>query len=475
MEPIANKLPPQNDEAEQSVLGAIMISQEAMDKVADMLEKDDFYKEKHRLIYQAMHNLYRKSEPIDLLSLTNRLKDKKQLKKIGGRSYLIQLANAVATAANIKTYAEIVQRKATLRRLIKASCDINQLAYDQEEEIDELLDKAEQKIFKISQKYVRQDFRALKPMLSEAFERLDKLQSQDNPFRGLPTGFYDLDNILGGLQKADLITLAARPSLGKTSLALNIASHVALKSQVPVGIFSLEMSNDQLVDRLICAQSQVDMWKYRTGKLSTSGENNDFLRINASINELSNAPIFIDDNASSNVMQMRAMARRLQANHDLGLIIIDYLQLMEGRSRTESRVQEISEISRGLKNLARELNIPVLALSQLSRAVENRSPQIPKLSDLRESGSIEQDSDVVLFIYREDRENPNTDKKNIVDILIAKHRNGPIGKVDLYFNENCVRFENLDKSHTQDTPEKEENQKNNQFSIEDNINKELNN
>jgi len=444
MEPLADKLPPQNVEAEQSVLGCLMLDKNIIIQVADILKPEDFYKGVHNIIYQAMLDLYNKREPIDLLSLTNRLTEKKKLEETGGHAYLTTLVNAVPTSAHAKHYAEIVQRKATLRRLINSAAQITELAHEESEDIDILLDQAQQKIFQVSQKHVKQDFQLIKPMLKQAFDRLDSLHKSDGALRGLTTGFYDLDSKLAGLQKSDLIILAARPSYGKTSLALDIARHIAVQEKVPVGLFSLEMSKDQLVDRLLCSQGEVDLWKYRTGKLGVSDDNNDFSRINSAIDVLSNAPIYIDDASSANVMQMRTMARRLQAEHGLGMIVIDYLQLMEGNA--ESRVQEISEISRSLKSLARELNVPVLAISQLSRAVEARSPSIPKLSDLRESGSLEQDSDVVLFIYRKDKDRPNTDQKNIADIIVAKHRNGPIGQIQLYFNENIASFRNLQKS-----------------------------
>jgi len=444
MDPITDRLPPQNIEAEQSVLGCLMLDKDAIFQIADILKPADFYKPVHQFIYQAMLKLYERREPIDVLSLSNRLTEKKQLEEIGGHAYLTDLVNTVPTAAYVKSYADIVSRKALLRRLIDSAARITQSAFEESEDVEVILDKAEQRIFNVSQKYARQDFILIKPMLAEAFERLDELHKGDGKLRGLSTGFYDLDNKLAGLQKADLIILAARPSYGKTSLALDIGRHIALHEKVPVGIFSLEMSKDQLVDRLLCNQGQVSLWKYRTGKLSGQGEDNDFSRISQAIDVLSQAPIYIDDSSATSVMQMRAMARRLQADQGLGLIIVDYLQLME--SAGESRVQEISNISRSLKGLARELNIPVLAISQLSRAVEARPDQVPRLSDLRESGSIEQDSDVVLFIHRKDRVNPNTEQKNIVDIIIAKHRNGPIGAIQLYFNEDIVSFRNLQKS-----------------------------
>jgi replicative DNA helicase len=392
-----------------------------------------------------MLELYEKNEPIDLLSLTNRLEEKKQLEEIGGASYLTSLVNTVPTAAHVVHYAKIIKNKKILRDLIETSHQIVQLSYQEPEDVENLVDTAEQKIFSISQKSINQKFLPVKDTLEEAFERIDKLHRGDGTIRGIPTGFIDLDNYLAGLQKSDLIVLASRPSLGKTTLALDFARHIAVKSKIPVAIFSLEMSKEQLVDRLICAQAEVDLWRMRTGRLSGEGPDNDFQRIQQALDDLSAAPIFIDDTPSPTVLQMRTMARRLQAEHNIGLIIIDYLQMIQPRRLNDSPVQQVTETSRGLKALARELNIPVLALSQLSRAVESRSPAIPKLSDLRESGAIEQDSDVVLLIYREDKDKPNTDRKNIADIIIAKHRNGPTGRVELFFNESQVSFKNLER------------------------------
>ncbi|MDP2930551.1 MAG: replicative DNA helicase, partial [bacterium] len=439
------KLPPQNLEAEQSVLGCLLIDKNAIIKVVDFLQTRDFYKAVHQEIYQSMMELFEKSEPIDLLSIANRLKDKNKLEDIGGKSYLTQLVNAVPTAAHTLTYAKIVQHKRILRDLIDASYDISDMGYNESEDVDVLLDQAEKKVFSITQKSLTQKFLPIKDSLGEAFERIDRLSKHEGGPRGVPTGFIDLDNMLSGLQKSDLIILAARPSMGKSSLALDIVKNVAVKEKLPVGIFSLEMSMDQVVDRLISSQSGVDLWKIRTGTLSSRGEDNDISKIQNALGILAEAPIFIDDAATSNVLQLRDMARRLQADQGLGLLVIDYLQLTEPRNAQESMVQQITEVSRSLKGLARELNVPVIAISQLSRAVEQRVPQIPRLADLRESGSLEQDADVVLFIYREDRYRQDSEKKNIADIIIAKHRNGPVGKVELYFNEQVVSFRNLAK------------------------------
>jgi len=442
----ADKLPPQSLDAEESVLGALMMDKNAVIRVADILRPEDFYKRAHQLIYSAIVALYEKSEPIDALSLSNKLKESSDLETIGGTTYLTSLVNTVPTASNVLHYAKIVRHKKILRDLISASQDIANLGWQENQDIELVLDEAEKKIFSISERSLKQDFLPIKLALEDAFERIDRLHKGDGALRGVSTGFADLDHYLAGFQKSDLIIIAARPSLGKTSLALDIARSVAVKEKIPVGIFSLEMSKEQLVDRLLASEAGVDLWRLRTGRLSMDGEDSDFSKIQEAMGILAEAPIFIDDAASSNILQMRTMARRLQAEHGLGLVIVDYLQLMEGRNGgSENRVQEISEISRSLKNLARELDVPVLALSQLSRAVESRSPQIPKLSDLRESGSIEQDADVVLFIYREDREKPNSEKKNVAEIHIAKHRNGPVGKVDLYFNADQVSFKNLAK------------------------------
>lgn len=442
------KIPPQNVEAEQSVLGSLLIDKEAVVKIADIVRPEDFYKENHKKIFEAMIELYEKREPIDVLSLTSRLSDRADLDFIGGRSYLAQLTNAVPSSSNIVTYANIVQHKATLRRLLSAAAAISELGYKETDEVEQVLDEAERSIFDVSQKYLRQQFIPLKTVLTEAFDRIDELHRESGKLRGVATGLRDLDNILAGLQKGDLVILAARPSVGKTSLALDFARHIAVHEKVPVGLFSLEMSKEQLVDRLLVAQADVDLWKMRTGKLS---EDEDFSRIGHAMGVLSEAPIFIDDSAITTVLEMRTKARRLQAEHGLGLLIVDYLQLMEGRAQAENRVLQISEITRGLKGLAKELSVPVLAISQLSRATEMRSPPIPKLSDLRESGSIEQDADVVLFIYREEVYKPDTPRKHIADLIIAKHRNGPIGQVQAFFDENKTSFRNLEK-HLEQPP-----------------------
>ena len=447
---LPEKLPPQSIEAEQSLLGCLMLDKNAITKVADFLMPQDFYKAVHQEIYRACQELFEKGEPIDVLSLSNRLKEKGLLEEIGGNSYLTELVNSVPTASHVLSYAKIVQRKRILRNLIEASHEIGLLGYNETEDTDLLLDEAEKKIFSIAQRSLSQNFIPVKATLEDAFERIERLSRHEAGLRGLATGFTALDNILAGLQKSDLIILASRPGLGKSALAANIAANIAISQKVPVGIFSLEMSKDQVVDRLIASLANVDLWRLRTGRLSGEGDDNDFVKIQQAMGILSEAPIYIDDAASSNILQMRAMARRLQADKGLGLIIVDYLQLMEPRNPNDQIVRQVTEISRSLKGLARELSIPVLALSQLSRAVEQRSPQRPRLADLRESGSLEQDADVVLFIYREDRYRPETPRKNIADIIIAKHRNGPVGSVELYFDERVVSFRNLEKGYAEE-------------------------
>lgn len=441
------KLPPQSPEAEKSLLGCLMLDKNTVFKVADFLQPSDFYKKQNQYIYEAIIDIFAKGDPVDLLSVANRLKDKNLLEEVGGNAYLTELINSVPTASHALTYAKIVQKKRVLRDLIEASYDLSEMGYSEAEDIDKLLDKAEKRIFSIAQKSLTQKFSLVKDSLAEAWERIDLLSQHKGSLRGLSTGFSDLDNILAGFQKSDLIILAARPSLGKSALAINIAANIAINQKIPVGIFSLEMSRDQIIDRLIAYQSGVDLWRLRTGRLSGEGLDNDFTRIQHAMGILSEAPIYIDDAAIVNVLQMKAMARRLQAEKGLGLIIVDYLQLMEPTNPSDSTVKQVTEISRSLKALARELNVPVLALSQLSRAVEQRSPQVPRLADLRESGSLEQDADVVMFIYKEDRYRPDTARKNIVDIIIAKHRNGPVGKVELYFDERTVGFRNLEKDY----------------------------
>ena len=442
------KIPPQNTEAEASLLGAVLIDNEALVKIADRVSPDDFYDERHQRIYESIMQLYEKRNPIDVLTLTEQLRSTGLLDMVGGAAYLTQLTNFVPTAAHVENYADIVSQKALRRRLIKASRDIINLGQDESKSLQDLIEDAEQRLFSVSQQHVKQDIVSLETVLSESFERLDELHKDKNTIRGVPTGFKDLDAILAGLQKSDLFILAARPSMGKTALSLNLAHNVAVKAEEPVLIFSLEMSKEQLVDRMLSMESGVDAWALRTGNLT----DDDFEKIGHAMGTLSEAQIFIDDTPGITVSDLRTKARREAHIRPLGLIIVDYLQLMSGGHRfggDGNRVQEISEISRGLKGIARELNVPLIALSQLSRSVENRSPQIPQLADLRESGSIEQDADVVAFIYREDYYNPDTDRRNITDIFIKKHRNGPTGAVELYFDKEKQRFRSLDTRHSE--------------------------
>ncbi|MEK7551924.1 MAG: replicative DNA helicase [Patescibacteria group bacterium] len=439
------KIPPQNLEAEMALLGSLMLRAEAIYEIVDIINGNSFYSKKHKLIYDAVQDLFKKNNPIDLLSVSARLKEKNSLDEIGGSSFLAELLNSVPTAVNVRHYGEIVKTKHVMRRLIEASEHIANLGYEEESDLEEILDRAEKKIFDVTSSGGTFKFTEIKDELEEAWERLDKLHNSKGEMRGIATGFPDIDHKLAGLQKSDLIILAARPSMGKTSLALDIARQTAVMHNNSVGIFSLEMSSQQLVDRMLAAQANVDAWKLRTGKLSRE---EDFTSIRQSLDKLSTAPIYIDDQPGNNIIKMRATARRLKAEKDLKLIIVDYLQLMlpTGSRHNENLVQQVTEISRSLKNLARELDVPVLALSQLSRAVESRGGR-PRLSDLRDSGSIEQDADVVMFIHREDKYKEDSDRTNIAEILIEKHRNGETGKVDLFFNDKKATFQTIAKGN----------------------------
>ena len=448
MEP-TTKTQPQNTDAEASLLGAILIDSDAIVKIADSISADDFFDTKHQRIYQAVSQLYEKRSPIDVLTLADQLKNNGYLDLVGGPSYLTELTNFVPTAAHAEQYADIIAQKAIRRRMMAAAQDIASTSGDETKSVKEIIEEAESRLFNVSQQHVKQSVISIEEILAESFERLDDLHKDKQKIRGIPTGFKDMDNLLAGLQRSDLFILAARPSMGKTAFALNLAHNVAVQAKEPVLLFSLEMSKEQLVDRLLSMESGVDAWALRTGNLSDS----DFEKIGQAMGTLSEAPIFIDDTPGITVSDMRTKARREAHNRPLGLIIVDYLQLMSGGGKYASdgnRVQEISEISRGLKGVARELNVPLIALSQLSRSVESRNPQIPQLADLRESGSIEQDADVVAFIYREEYYNPETDRKKLTDILIKKHRNGPTGGVELYFDNEKQRFRSLDKRHAGD-------------------------
>jgi replicative DNA helicase len=440
----AGKLPPQNVDAEMSLLGAVLIDEETLADISEHVTPKDFYDKRHAIIYDAMMRLYEKHRPVDLLTLTDELKKKKELDAVGGSAYITELTNFVPTAAHAETYAEMVAQKAVRRRLIKASGEISEMGFDEDTTTQELLEKAEAELFAVSDQSLKQDLVSIESILTESFDRMEELHRNKGSLRGVRTGYRDLDTMTAGLQRSDLIILAARPSMGKTTLVTNLAYNVATVAKQSVIFFSLEMSKEQLVDRMLADASGVNSWNIRTGNLSDE----DFSKISEAMGEMAEAPIFIDDTPGLSVLEMRTKARRAAHEQPLGLIIVDYLQLMQGSGRSDgNRVQEVSEISRGLKLIARELNVPVIALSQLSRSVESRSPQIPQLADLRESGSIEQDADIVMFIYREDYYNPDTDRQHITDLIISKHRNGPTGKVELYFNPERLRFSSVDRTH----------------------------
>ena len=437
------KLLPQNIEAECGVLGSIIIDPEAIVQVADFLHSDDFYRDAHRTIYEVILQLYEQREPADFITISDELERRNKLEEVGGASYITSLINQVPTSGNVEYYGRIVERTSILRRLIHAAGQIAAIAYE-EGDADVALDRAEQLIFNISQRHARTDFSLLRDILSEYMNKLDQLHERRGTIVGVPTGFTDLDRLTGGLQRSDLIILAARPAIGKTSLALSLAHNSTVKYQHSVAIFSLEMSKEQLVQRLLSMDAGVDQQRLRTGWI----EDDEWDRIIYAMGTLSEANIWIDDTPGITTVEMRSKARRLQAEHGIDLIIVDYLQLMQSvlgsGKRNENRVQEISEVSRNLKALARELNLPVLALAQLSRAVETRQSKVPQLSDLRESGSLEQDADIVMFIYRDDIYNPESERKNIADIIVAKHRNGPVGEVSLYFQASQTRFRELE-------------------------------
>lgn len=444
---IAGKLPPHNLEAEQSVLGALMIDKEAILRVADILRPLDFYRPSHGKIYEAIMTLYEKSQPIDTLTVSAMLKEMNVFKDVGGSTYLADVMNMVPSAANVEHYANLVKEKRVLRDLISASAEIAESALNPDGDIDTMLDTIENKIFSIAQHSRPQKFVSLNAELKGAYERIEKLHQSKGELRGVSTGFTELDNYLSGFQNSNLIVLGARPSFGKTSLALDFARHAATKGKKCVGIFSLEMSREEVIDRLIAAEARVSLWKLRTGKLT---EDVDFQLIQSALDSLSNTKIFVDDTPGINVLQIRSVARRLQMEHGLDLLVVDYLQLITPRNtRTDNTVAQITEISRGLKILARELNVPVIALSQLSRGIEQREDKVPKLADLRESGSIEQDSDVVMLIYRKDKhkQNPDPEEINSAEIIVAKHRNGPIGSIKLKFDPDRASFTSIDMHH----------------------------
>lgn len=429
------RVPPHSIEAEESVLGAMLLDRDAISEVVEFLRPQHFYKDAHSRVYDAMISLYEEREPIDLVTVGERLKKAKSLTKVGGSAYLSSLANKVPTSAHVEHYAKIVKDHYTRRELISMAGRLTEMSFDDGGELAELMDEAEKSVFSLSQQHLERVFIPIKQALAESFDRLDELHKNAGGLRGVPTGFTDLDNALAGMQKSNLLILAARPGMGKTALSLNIAQYVAVEKKIPVGFFSLEMSNEELVDRLLVSQAQIDAWKLKTGRL---GEE-EFTRLSDAMGVLADAPLYIDDTPGVSVMEMRTKARRLKSEHGVELIVVDYLQLVKGRN-LENRVQEVTEISQGLKNLARELKVPVLSLSQLSRAVEHRGNRQPQLADLRESGAIEQDADVVMFLYREDDDDMESVKLNI-----AKHRNGPLRMIDLKFVGNLVRFYGVDR------------------------------
>ncbi|HAH97205.1 MAG TPA: replicative DNA helicase [Firmicutes bacterium] len=441
MSEIIERIPPQNIDAEKSTLGSMLLEKEAIFTATEILKPDDFYREAHRLIFQAVSALSGRGEPVDLVTVAEELRQRNLLEQVGGASYLASLANCVPTAANVEHYAKIVEEKSVLRALISASTRVAQMGYDANLEVETILDEAERAIFAITQKRNIQGFVSLRSILIEAFERIEKLYTEKGGITGIPTGYADLDRLTSGWQPSDLIIIAARPSMGKTTFTLNLAQQAAVEMKIPVIYFSLEMSKEQLAQKLLCAEAGVDSQRLRTGQLVES----DWPKLSYALGRLSEANMFIDDTPGISAMEIRAKARRIKAEHNLGLIVIDYLQLMQSRTRSENRQQEVADISRSLKALARELAVPVIACSQLSRAVEQRAQKVPSLADLRESGSLEQDADIVAFLYRDDYYNPDTDKKNITELIIAKHRNGPTGSIELYFQKEYSKFESLDK------------------------------
>lgn len=438
-----NKVPPHNTEAEESVLGAILIDRNALTLIADILKPDHFYDPNRGVIYQGILDLYQKREPIDLLTLADQLKKSKSLTKVGGSAYLAQLAEQVPTSAHVQSYAKMIKDAFIKRQLIQIASNFNEMAFDDSTQLEEILDQVEQKVFSLSQQNIEKGFIHVKKALADSFDRLDELHRSDGQMRGVPTGLSPLDHVLSGLQPSNLLILAARPGTGKTAFALNIAQHAAVKEKLPIGFFSLEMSKEELIDRLLVAQADIDAWKLKTGRLAEE----EFGRLSDAMGVLAESPIFIDDTPGMSILEMRTKARRLAAEYGLKLIIMDYLTLARPSRPMESRVQEVGEISMGLKNLARELKIPVIALSQLNRSVEHRGSSQPQLSDLRESGAIEQDADVVMFLYRED-----SDDRESVKLNIAKHRNGAVATIDLRFVGNKMRFFAIDSVHDLPTP-----------------------
>ena len=438
-----DRIPPQNIEAEQAVLGAVLLEKDVLILVSEILMPEDFYRGAHQKIYRSMLELSESGQPVDLITLTSDLQNKKLLEEVGGVSYLTDIANAVPTAANVEYYAKIVEEKAVLRRLIRAATEIASTSYIESDDVQDILGDAEKRILEISQKKRQEGFIAIKDVLMDTLDRIEFLNQHKGEITGVPSGFTDLDKMTSGFQRSDLIILAARPSVGKTAFALNVAQNAAARAKQTVAVFSLEMSAAQLVQRMVAAEGNLDAHKLRTGQM----EDEDWQKLTMAMSTLSEAPIFIDDSPGVTVYDIRSKLRRLKADRGLGLVVIDYLQLIHGRGKSDNRQQEISEISRQLKGIARELEVPVIALSQLSRAVESRQDKRPMLSDIRESGSIEQDADIVAFLYRDDYYNPETEKQNIIEIIIAKQRNGPVGKVELVFLKNFNKFVNYAQDH----------------------------
>jgi len=429
------KLPPHDLDVERSVLCAILIDPDAIVKVSEHLSPDSFYKKAHQLIYEGMVELYEKREAIDVVTLTSQLKKKKCLTAVGGSSAIAKLSNLLSTSANVESYAKLVKENHVRRRLISLAAEMSDMAFDEGKNAQDILDAAERSVFSVSQTQSNRSFIPIKDTLVESFERLDELQKMGNELRGVSTGFNDLDSVLAGMQKSNLLILAARPGMGKTAFSLNLTQHVCVEAKKKVGFFSLEMSKEELVDRLLVSQADIDAWKLKTGRL----DQQDFLKLSDAMGVLAESQLFIDDTPGMSIYEMRTKARRLMSEHQIDLLVVDYLQLAHGRNR-ENRVQEVGEISQGLKNIARELRVPVLALSQLSRAIESRGEKKPQLSDLRESGSIEQDADVVMFLYRKDE-----DIREAVSLKIAKHRNGPLNEIELYFRGDRIKFFGMEK------------------------------
>jgi len=439
IEGIYQKVLPQNIEAEQSVLGGILIDNEALHKVLEIIEPNDFYRDNHKKIFLAFLELFENNTPLDIITVTELLQKKGELTNVGGATYLASLVDSVPTTANITHYAKIIKEKSILRSLIAKATDIVNMGFEASEDVAEILDKAEEAIFSITQQRIQTSYYSIKEIIKQTFETIEELSSKKDSVTGIPTGFVDFDRLTAGLQPSDLIIIAGRPVMGKTSFTLNIAQHAATRAGVPVGFFSLEMSKEQLALRMLCAEARINSQKIRSGFLSER----DWLRLTDAAATLSEAPIFIDDTPALSVLEIRAKARRLRSEHNIGLIIVDYLQLMKGRGKVDTREREISEISRSLKALAKELNIPVVAVSQLNRRVEERENKRPRLADLRESGAIEQDADLIVFIYRDEVYNEDTPDKGIAEIIIGKQRSGPTGVVKLAFLDKYTRFENL--------------------------------